>query len=211
MNLPNRSFPSIRVRELDAPAAADVCMPNDTQISQFMSLVLLHAPHEAGLVLDENGWADFGRLCEVIKRQFHVPADEVRRIVNDSRKIRFSIKNDRIRAENTDNDEADVGLRPMTPPDVLYHGTKLRFLGDIMSNEDGGLRKQARRHVQLSHDVEIAISVARRRMGEDVIFSIDAKAMAERGFQFFLSESDVWLTDRVPLRFLTRIDPETEA
>ena len=35
---------------------------NDTQISKFMSYVLRHAPHELGLTLSDDGWADYAEF-----------------------------------------------------------------------------------------------------------------------------------------------------
>jgi putative RNA 2'-phosphotransferase len=73
-------------------------MPNDIQISKFMSLVLRHAPQEAGLVLDENGWADLGALCAAIERKFGASPANVSRVVAENLKKRFAIEGDRIRA-----------------------------------------------------------------------------------------------------------------
>jgi putative RNA 2'-phosphotransferase len=183
-------------------------MSKDTQISKFMSLVLRHAPQEAGLVLDDNGWADFGHLCAVMEQKFGASADDVRRVVDESPKKRFSIDNGRIRAVQGHSVEVDLGLRGATPPDVLYHGTKQRFLASIMAD---GLTRQERHHVHLSRDVATAAIVAERRKGDDLLLRIDAKAMAARGFQFFLSENGVWLAESVPPEFLSRIDQEAEA
>ncbi|WP_442577626.1 RNA 2'-phosphotransferase [Mesorhizobium sp. ASY16-5R] len=183
-------------------------MPNDTQISKFMSLVLRHAPQEAGLVLDENGWTDFTRLCEVIRERFGVSADEVLRIVDECPKKRFTIDENRIRAAQGHSVEVDLELRPSAPPDILFHGTKERFLAAILKE---GLTRQARHHVHLSSDIATATKVAERRKGDDVVLKIDAKAMAAGGFLFFLSENGVWLTNAVPPEFLSKIDQEAEA
>lgn len=176
-------------------------MPNDTQISKFMSLVLRHAPQDAGLTLDENGWTDFKRLCHVIWDRFGVSADEVRRIVNENPKKRFTIDGNRIRAAQGHSVEVDLELRPSAPPDILFHGTKEGFLPAILRE---GLTKQARHHVHLSPDVATAEKVAERRKGGDVVLKVDAKAMVARGFLFFLSENGVWLTDSVPPEFLSK-------
>lgn len=183
-------------------------MSKDTQISKFMSLVLRHAPQEAGLTLDEHGWADFGSLCGVIAEKFGVTAADVRRIVDENPKKRFSIEGGRIRAVQGHSVDVDLSLRPVTPPDVLYHGTNQRFLSAILTE---GLTKQARHHVHLSPDIATATIVAGRRKGQDVLLRIDAKAMAASGLAFFLSENGVWLTDHVPPEFLSQIESEVEA
>ena len=177
-------------------------MPNDTQISKFMSLVLRHAPQEAGLSLDENGWANLGALCAVIERKFGASAADVARVVAENPKKRFAIEGDRIRAVQGHSVGIDLGLAPTRPPTVLYHGTKDGFLSAILRE---GLRSQSRQHVHLSKDIETALIVARRRNGKDVILQVDSAAMAGDGITFFLSDNGVWLTDHVPPRYLHQI------
>jgi len=49
--------------------------------------------------------------------------------------------------------------------------------------------------------METAMTVGVRR-GEPVILSIRAGAMHDSGFEFYLSDNGVWLTDSVPVRFI---------
>jgi len=177
-------------------------MPNEVQISKFMSLVLRHAPEEAGLALDENGWADLGALCAVIERKFGASTTDVARIVAENPKKRFAIEGDRIRAVQGHSVDIDLGLAASAPPAILYHGTKDQFLPAILRE---GLRSQSRQHVHLSKDIETALIVARRRKGKDVILKIDSAAMAGDGLIFFLSDNGVWLTDHAPPRYLQQI------
>jgi putative RNA 2'-phosphotransferase len=174
-------------------------MPDDIQISKFMSLVLRHAPEQAGLTLDENGWADLGVLCAVIERKFGASTTDVARIVAENPKQRFAIEGDRIRAVQGHSVDIDLGLAPSNPPALLYHGTKEGFLPAILRE---GLRSQSRQHVHLSKDIGTALVVARRRKGKDVILRVDSAAMAGDGLIFFLSGNGVWLTDHVPPRYL---------
>lgn len=177
-------------------------MPNDIQISKFMSLVLRHAPEEAGLTLDENGWADLGALCAVIERKFGASSADVARVVSENPKKRFAIAGDRIRAVQGHSVDIELGLAPTVPPTLLYHGTKEEFLPAILRE---GLTGQSRQHVHLSTDIETAYIVARRRKGKDAILRIDSAAMAGDGLTFFLSDNGVWLTDSVPPRYLREI------
>ena len=135
-------------------------MPNDTQISKFMSLVLRHAPQDAGLSLDENGWADFDALCAVIQAKFGASAADVLRIVEENPKKRFAVDGNRIRAVQGHSIDVDLGLPPSIPPGILYHGTKEEFLPSILEK---GLTRQSRQHVHLSKDIETALIVAQRR------------------------------------------------
>ncbi len=181
-------------------------MPNDTQISKFMSLVLRHAPDEASLSLDENGWADFGALCTAIQAKFGAPPTEVARIVAENPKKRFALEGNRIRAVQGHSVDIDLGLSPSLPPATLYHGTKEEFLPGILQE---GLTRQSRQHVHLSKDLETALIVARRRNGKNAILQVDSAAMVKDGASFFLSDNGVWLTDHVSPRYLLQM-PERE-
>ncbi|WP_269750804.1 RNA 2'-phosphotransferase [Mesorhizobium comanense] len=178
-------------------------MPNDVQLSKFMSLVLRHAPEQAELVLDENGWADFDALCKSLHTKFGASTADVLRIVEENPKKRFALEGNRIRAVQGHSIDVDLGLQPTAPPDVLFHGTKDEFLASILRE---GLTRQSRQHVHLSKDVETALIVTRRRKGKDVILQVDSAAMASDGAMFFLSDNGVWLTNHVPPRYLRRIN-----
>ncbi|CAM5592520.1 putative RNA 2'-phosphotransferase [Mycolicibacterium aubagnense] len=177
-------------------------MSKDVQISKFMSLVLRHAPEEAGLTLDANGWTDFDRLCEVLEARFHAQKPDVERIVAENPKKRFVLEGNLIRAAQGHSVEIDLGLSPSTPPDTLYHGTKADFMGSI---SEQGLKSQSRQHVHLSKDIATAKVVAARRKGQDAILAVDSGTMAKDGILFFLSENGVWLTSHVPSRYLKQL------
>ena len=145
--------------------------------------------------------ANFSRFMSLVLR--HAP-DEVGIALDEN----LAIQGDRIRAVKGHSVQLDLGLRAAVPPDTLYHGTKLRFLIAILGQ---GLTRQERHHVHLSADIATAAGVAGRRKGDDVLLRIDAKAMADAGHPFFISENGVWLTEKVPPVFLSRIDPKVEA
>jgi len=173
-------------------------MSVDTQISKFLSLVLRHAPEEAGLALDEHGWADLNQLCTVVGQRFGASPSDVRRVVEESPKKRFSIDGERIRAVQGQSVDIDLGLVTTQPPDCLFHGTKESLLQAIFRE---GLTKQSRHHVHLSSDARTALIVASRRKGKNAILEVDARKMAPAGINLFVSENGVWLTDRVAPEF----------
>ena len=178
-----------------------------THISKFLSLILRHQPEKIGLVLDAQGWADIDSLIELAGRHGkRLDHRLIRRVVELNDKKRFSLSEDgqRIRARQGHSIAVDLGLEARRPPDVLYHGTATRFLEPIQAK---GLIKGRRRHVHLSADRDTAVVVGRRH-GKPVVLEIDARAMAEQGLLFFLSENGVWLTDHVPPRFF-RIEPSS--
>lgn len=175
-----------------------------TSISKYLSLVLRHNPAAAGVTLDAEGWVDVEDLLAGAARHGHsFTRAELEEVVQQSEKQRFAFSSDaqRIRANQGHSISVDLGLAPETPPEFLYHGTVDRFLSSIMAH---GLDKRSRQHVHLSPDIDTATRVGSRR-GKPVILKIAAASMHSAGFQFFRSANGVWLTEHVPLEYISRV------
>jgi len=180
-----------------------------TQLSRFLSLILRHKPDAIGLELDSQGWANIEQLID----KAHAAGTtfdrtELLHVVETSDKKRFSVSADRlrIRAAQGHSVSVELGLSSKVPPPVLFHGTATRFVEAILQQ---GLKPQARQQVHLSLDKETARRVGERH-GKPHIFEVDALAMHARGFQFYLADNGVWLTDRVPPEFLVRSSAAAE-
>ena len=130
--------------------------------SKFLSLVLRHQPQIIGLTLDEAGWADVDELLMKCASAGHV-FDRARlmEIVTTNDKQRFTLAPDgtRIRAAQGHSIAVAMGLMPLEPPPVLYHGTASRFLPSICAQ---GLLAQSRQQVHLSATTDVARRVASR-------------------------------------------------
>jgi putative RNA 2'-phosphotransferase len=174
---------------------------DDKTISKFLSLVLRHQPETIGLTLDPAGWTDLSEL--VTKARAHgtaIAEDDIRRIAAESDKERFTFSPDglRIRAAQGHSVTVELGLTPVAPPEILFHGTATRFADSIRAE---GLKPQSRQQVHLSQDEETALKVGRRH-GKPIIFRVAAGRMQAEGFKFFQADNGVWLTDAVPPDFL---------
>jgi len=175
-----------------------------TSISKYLSLVLRHDPAAAGVTLDAEGWVGVDELLAGAARHgFSFTRAELEEVVqtNEKQRFAFSVDSQRIRASQGHSVSVELGLTPETPPEVLYHGTVDRFLSSIM---DQGLDKRSRQYVHLSPDVETATRVGSRR-GQPVILKIAAANMHSDGFCFFCSANGVWLTERVPPQYISRV------
>jgi len=177
---------------------------NDKEIreqSRLLSLVLRHRPELIGIKLDEAGWTDVSSLLEALAAFGRkISEDQLRMIVATSDKKRFAFSNDHslIRANHGHSVAVTLGLKPVTPPDILYHGTAKQYVNAISRQ---GLLKQERRYVHLHVDPVVAITVGKRH-GESVLLSIDASAMHEAGFLFYVTSNDVWFTENVPPEYI---------
>lgn len=74
------------------------------------------------------------------------------------------------------------------------------FIDSILEQ---GLIRGNRQHVHLSVDLVTAHKVGSRH-GKPTILKIDAQAMHRQGFLFYVSENGVWLTDHVPVEYLSK-------
>jgi putative RNA 2'-phosphotransferase len=174
------------------------------RVSKFLSLVLRHEPSAAGVTLDEEGWVSIDALLlGATSGGFQIERHELDEVVRTNDKQRFAVSPDgsRIRANQGHSVAADLGLVPLTPPDILFHGTVERSVSSIMA---AGLQKRSRQHVHLSADVQTATRVGARR-GRPLILQIAAAEMYSAGFQFFRSNNGVWLTVEVPPQYITRL------
>lgn len=172
--------------------------------SKFLSLVLRHQPESIGLTLDDAGWASIPELLAKLAAHGHgITMAELETIVTSNDKQRFSFNADKtcIRANQGHSlQHLALGLAAIEPPEVLYHGTASRFLESILQT---GLEKRSRQHVHLSADAETAYNVGIRH-GKAVILQVAAGQMQRDGFAFCRSANGVWLTDHVPVRYLSQ-------
>ena len=174
---------------------------NLTKVSKFISLILRHKPEEAGITLDEHGWAKVDELINGIREKYsEFNIDILKEIVATDEKQRYSFSDDRtrIRANQGHSIPVDVELEEVEPPSELYHGTAMKNYFSIM---DSGIEAMSRLYVHLSPDVETAKKVGARH-GEPVVFCIDSGAMYKKGYKFYKSVNGVWLTKYVPYEFV---------
>jgi putative RNA 2'-phosphotransferase len=109
----------------------------------------------------------------------------------------------RIRANQGQSIQVDLGLDPVVPPEFLYHGTATRFMASIRNQ---GLKPSGRHHVHLSPDHATAVKVGSRH-GVPVVLRVEAGRMHADGAVFYRSENGVWLTDYVAPKYFSAAEP----
>ncbi len=175
--------------------------PSLVKTSKFLSLVLRHRPDKIGLTLDAQGWADVDELLRKANQHgVALTRDRLQQVVaqNDKQRFAFNADGTRIRASQGHSIQIDLGLEPIAPPQLLYHGTATRFLASIRQQ---GLVRGQRDHVHLSPDEATARKVGARH-GEPIVLVVNAEKMHAAGFIFYRSANGVWLTDHVPVEYL---------
>jgi putative RNA 2'-phosphotransferase len=172
-----------------------------TRASKLMAYVLRHDPASLGLTLGEGGWVSVDALLAgAAKHGRRLNVGLIERVLAAPGKKRYEVRDGMIRAAQGHSVQVDLGLAPVQPPPVLYHGTVERFLDPIFAD---GLRPGSRTHVHLSADTETATAVGARR-GRPVVLLVDSAAMSAAGHEFFQATNGVWLTAHVPSVFLRR-------
>ena len=173
------------------------------RISKFLSLVLRHQPSLIGITLDEQGFVSVERLLAAMashRGAANVTLGQLEEVVstNDKQRFEFDESGLRIRARQGHSVQVDHGLEPVEPPEILLHGTATRVLDLI---RDGGLKKMNRHHVHMHSDDQVATDVGGRH-GKPVILKVRAREMYRDGYEFFVTDNNVWLTDHVPPKFI---------
>ena len=172
------------------------------RLSKFISLVLRHKPELANITLNSRGYADVNSLIKgVNKTGRYIDLEILKNIVVSDKKGRYKFNEDmtKIRANQGHSlDYIDLELEVVKPLDILYHGTATKNLDSILKT---GLNKMNRNHVHLSDNLKTASQVGQRH-GELVILEINAKKMYKDGYEFYLSDNKVWLTDIVPIKYI---------
>lgn len=170
-----------------------------TEKSKFVAYVLRHKPEKFDISLDSEGWAD---IDELVAKAEIIPLsrEELETIVDQDLKGRYSIRGNRIRAnQGHSTPQVRLSFKSAAPPPVLYHGTESDNLKKILKD---GLKPMSRHHVHLTTDLCDARLVGGRRRRGYVVLEVDADGMLKSDIPFFLSENNIWLVNSVPSRFL---------
>ena len=171
------------------------------KLGKFISLVLRHSPETIDLKLDENGWAEVEDLIRGMnKKGRRINFDTLNEIVETNNKKRYEFSSDykKIRASQGHSIDVDLELKPVQPPEFLYHGTAVRNLEIIMAE---GIKKISRQYVHLSEDRETAHNVGSRH-GKPFIIKVLSGEMYRNGKNFYISKNNVWLSEDIESKYL---------
>ncbi len=178
-------------------------LKDNKRTSKFLSLVLRHAPEKIGLELDNAGWTNVQDLLSKMNQHGHtIDFETLESVVETNQKKRFGFNADKtkIRANQGHSIQIEHGFKAVTPPEILFHGTGEKSVESILKS---GIDKRQRHHVHLSADIETAKNVGQRH-GKPVILKVESLKMSQNGFEFYLSDNGVWLTNFVPVKYIKK-------
>ncbi len=165
------------------------------RLEKKLCYALRHHPERFDLILDDEGFCPAEDVC----RSFNISHEVLDRIVSESDKKRFELKNGKIRALYGHSIPLRINKEVIIPPGYLYHGTTKKALEKIMEE---GLKPMNRQYVHLSYDIGVAKEVGLRRDEHPVILRIDALKAYENSIHFYEGNERTVLADAMPSEYL---------
>ena len=178
-------------------------MPNLTRLSKFISVILRHRANDFDLHLDPQGYVEFADLKRIVEEKSTdmYSEEDWHKVLNgelDGKK-RFEVKDGRIRALYGHSKVEHVTYEPVTPPEVLYHGTTSQAEKAIRRE---GLRSMKRQYVHLSGNTERALNVGERRTEHVRLLVVRAAEAHRAGIEFYSPEPEHYLAQNIPPQFI---------
>ncbi len=180
---------------------------NNKKLSKVISYALRHNPSRYNLELDGEGWTSIENLlenlCQRRKEWKNLTQANLELMIEKSEKKRHEISGDRIRCLYGHSLKSKIIKEPITPPDILYHGTARETAILIMKT---GLLPMNRQYVHLSQDLETAIMVGSRKDSQPIVLKVDAKGANSKKINFYHGNEKIWLADQVPPEFISKVE-----
>lgn len=170
------------------------------RLSKLMSAILRHIAKDLGLKISKDGWVNVSELVARIKNwkpnsYGWVENEHIIAIAEVDSKGRFEVSSGLIRARYGHTMDVDVQLPEDNEVSVLYHGTTVDKLNDILAH---GLKPMERRRVHLTSSFEEALDNARRKGPNVVILEVDTTKLRSKGIKIFKAGKNVYVTDFIP-------------
>ncbi len=90
----------------------------EKKISKSLSYWLRHSPDDIGISIEDNGWTDVDALLDKAKGKLEFTLDELKTVVENSEKQRFSFKDEfkKIRANQGHSIDLKIEFEEVKPP-----------------------------------------------------------------------------------------------
>lgn len=185
----------------------------DVLISKALSYLLRHGANKEKLNIDDQGYVNISDILSHQRlKSFKTTRDDLDRIVRDNDKKRFTIKDDKICAnqghslKTINNDNLTLMKLDELIKLNIYHGTYKNKLSIIKSS--GGLNKMNRNHIHFTCEEYSTCSGI--RYNANVLIYIDVIKCINSGIQFFKSLNNVILTPgdndgKIPWEYIDKI------
>jgi len=187
-------------------------MSKSKQLSHHITALLRHSGPDVGLSMDSHGWVRVDELIAHINAgtRYSVTRESLEEIVRTDNKGRFRFDDAGMRIKACQGHTipwVEPELTMLAPPEYLYHGTTQEAWSAI--RESGSILRMQRHAVHMQAETDKAWQSALRWRKPAVVLRIDAARMHADGYEFGVSDNDVWCTERVPVEYVVEaIEPE---
>jgi putative RNA 2'-phosphotransferase len=179
------------------------------RLGRIMAGCLRHFPQRYDLRMDARGFVPVTALIQAV--QAKVPkfrflrAHHLHAITSTDDKGRYEIRDNSIRATYGHTVQVDLDLPTNDIPDKLYYPLLGPQLEEAM---DKGIDPVDRKKVHLSKSVDAAAAAGAGGTEDPVIVEVDAAKMRADGLVIMRAGTVVYLADRVPGQYLTKLDAD---
>lgn len=174
-----------------------------SELSRVISHALRHQPEVYNLHLDDEGWVSIESLLaalRLLKKEWkELSREDLETMIAKSEKQRYEIINGKIRAAYGHTLSGKVSMTPVSPPEILYHGTAPESAAIILSE---GLKSMERQYVHLALNKDDAERVGRRKSPHPVILEVYALKAFEAGISFYEGNNQIFLSEPIPAQYI---------
>lgn len=174
------------------------------RLSKEISYVLRHHPEKYNLSMDNLGFVDINSLLAGLNNtsKFNqvITRSDLVDMIKSLDKERFEIKDERVRALYGHTIPLLIKKVEIIPPDILYHGTTESAYQKIKIE---GIKRMRRQYVHLAKEINVAISIGKRRTAEPIVLRIDAAKAYSEGVRFYDGGDDIYLVDYVDPKYIS--------
>ena len=173
------------------------------RLTRSLAYMLRHQPEEFDLVLDKHGWGNLGDVVQALGDRLDesVEEEDVNEALAGADRVRYEIKDGRIRALYGHSIEVDPG-EPDEPPDELFATVRGR---DVPNVERDGLKSVRRSHLHLSLTEDEGREVGRRLDRRYAVIRVLAGDAWEDGIDFY-DRGAIFLSEEIPIEFIDEIE-----
>ncbi len=171
-------------------------------LGKIVSGALRHFPKDIGVSLDENGWASLNNLYNAISKRNRydwLEKKHIKALVETDEKGRYELRDGEIRATYGHTVNVKPDLPNKEAPKELYYGSSEEEAGRI---EEIGLKPVNKTQVHLSENSKDALEVAESSIDEPVLVVVKAKDAQNNGVEIKKAAKKIWLTDKVPPKYI---------
>ncbi len=177
-----------------------------TQASKKLSWLLRHGAGEAGLAMDEEGFAAIADVLRVLR----MPRATFELAVAQNDKKRFEVVGERVRACQGHSsgvvsmESMEASWTELAAADgLVWHGTSVDAIDGIVKS---GIVSVSRTHVHLAQSTDAKVG---KRANVDVLLGVSIAAMRAAGERLWSSPNGVVLARHVPLGAIVTVEAAT--